>query len=52
MRAEVGLVEVIAPSDEAELLSAAAGDLAGAGRITTLEIKPGEVSELIVACAF
>jgi valyl-tRNA synthetase len=52
MRAEVALVEVIASPQQAQLLSLAAADLAGAGRIHSLEIRPGEVSELIVACAF
>jgi valyl-tRNA synthetase len=52
MRAEVGLAEMIAPADVASLLEQAAGDLAAAGRIEKLDIKPSEVSELIVACAF
>ncbi|MGH3716660.1 MAG: valine--tRNA ligase [Micromonosporaceae bacterium] len=52
MRAEIGLAEILAPAEQAALLSQVAGDLAAAGRITTLDIKPSEVNELIVACAF
>jgi valyl-tRNA synthetase len=52
MRAEVSLAEVVAPVEQADLLSAAAGDLAAAGRIDTLDIRSGDVAELTVACAF
>jgi valyl-tRNA synthetase len=52
MRAEVGLAEMIAPAEIASLLEQAAGDLAAAGRIERLDIKPSDVSDLIVACAF
>lgn len=52
MRTEVGLVEMVAPAPDAALLTQAAADLAAAGRIDTLDIRTGDVSELIVACAF
>jgi valyl-tRNA synthetase len=52
MKAEVSLAEVLGPAAALERLAAAAADLRAAGRIGTLDLRPGHTDDLTVACAF
>ncbi len=52
MRAEVPLVEILAPAPVVAALSSAEDDLIAAGRIEKLDFQPVGAAELIVACGF